>query len=433
MVRLRLTFISIPLILLTIISCSKAQNIDSNIYDISHLIDSEIKKNEYLINFSTNLSTEYITDKFTFPNYSYNASENTIVLMNDTVYKKEVNGYKKFSGIIRVLGKLDIVDENLIAKRQTQTLGLFNIKDGIFFGDQLYLTKDDKGNELYLKTKIVPFLDMIAVKDYIEVDDEKEGDFNFGDVTYKYINRPNYDLDISMYWISGKLAYNNSYNFNFVQYTYSNFSRQYAKLLIASTQNNIKLYHYNGNLAFEGQLNKDAEILSGEYYTFNNIKTDKKHFQLQTSYDKESPVNGNLNLPDKIYKQFRKYFGVIPLGVDKNTLLPEAKNYESVLIGDLEIMTTDFNETLTWEDAKTSIEALGDGWRLPSIKELKMMYDNKERIGGFSNDDFEDTYWSSQKFDSEHAYGINFITGRIEDQIYVQMKFSSRAVRNSKK
>jgi hypothetical protein len=421
------------LIILTIISCSKSQNIDSNINDVSHLIDSQSTKNEHLISFRTDLTTEYITDKIKFPNYNYNASENTLVLMNDTVYKKEVNGYKKFSGIVRVLGKLDLVDENLIAKRQTQTLGLFNIKNGIFVGDQLYLAKDDKGSELYLKTKIVPFLDMIVNKDYTEVYDEKEGDFKYGDVTYKYINSPNYDLDISMYWISGKLAYKNSYNFNFVQYTYSNFSSQYSKLLIASTQNNIKLYHYNGNLAFEGKLNKDAEISSGEYYAFNNIKTDKKHFKLQISYDEESSVDRNFNLPDKIYKQFRKYFGIIPLEVDRNTLLPDRKKIQSVIIGDLEIMNEDLDKPLTWEDGKSSVEALGDGWRLPSLQELRFMHKNKERIGGFCNDEYEDTYWSSQKFDSERALGLNFMTGQAEDKLYILMKFSIRAVRNSKK
>jgi hypothetical protein len=432
LIRLRQTFIRITLIIL-IISCSRPQNIDSNIDDISHLIDSQSTKNEQSINFSTDVATEYITDKIKFPNYSYNASENTIVLMNDTVYKKDVNGYKKFSGIIRVLGQLDLVDENLIEKRQTQTLGLFNIKNGIFVGDQLYLTKDDKGSALYLKTKIVPLLEMIANKDYTEVFDEKKGDFNFGDVTYKYINTPNYDLDISLYWISGKLAYKNSYNFNFVQYTYSNFSSQYSKSLTASTQNNIKIYHYNGNLAFEGKLNKYAEILSGEYYAFNNIKTDKKHFKLQTSYNEELPVNRDLNLPDKIYKQFRKYFGIIPLGVDRNTLLPKRKIIASVIIGDLEIMNEDLDKPLTWEGGQSSIKALGDGWRLPSLQELRFMHENKERIGGFCNDEYEDTYWSSQKFDSEHAYGLNFITGQVEDKLYINMKFSIRAVRNSKK
>lgn len=421
------------LIILTIISCSKPQQIDSNLDDIGQILESQNPNNERLINFSVDHSMEYITDKIKFPNYSYNASENTIVLMNDTVYKKEVNGYKKFSGIIRVLGQLDLVDENLIEKRLTKTLGLFKIKNGIFVGDQLYLTKDDEGNELYLKTKIIPLLDMIANKDYKEVYDEKEGDFKFGDVLYKYINRPNYDLDMSFYWVSGKLAYKNSYNFNFVQYTYSNLSNQYSKILHSSIKNNFKLYHYNGNIAFEGKLNENAEIFSGEYYTFNNIKTDKKHFRLQTSYEEELPVTNHFNLPDKIYKQFRKYFGIIPEGVDRNTLLPEKKYFESIIIGDLEIMKDDFKEALNWNDAKSSIEALGDGWRLPTTEELRLMYVNKENVGGFCNDEFEEIYWSSQKFDSEHAYGINFITGKLEDHIYMQMKFSSRPVRNSNK
>jgi len=46
-------------------------------------------------------------------------------------------------------------------------------------------------------------------------------------------------------------------------------------------------------------------------------------------------------------------------------------------------------------------------WRLPTIYELNLMYNQKDQIGGFSTA----IYWSSTEYDSDHAWGKSFSSG----------------------
>ena len=89
--------------------------------------------------------------------------------------------------------------------------------------------------------------------------------------------------------------------------------------------------------------------------------------------------------------------------VEKPTLLK---------IGNLEIAPNDFPNTLNWDDAKITCEALGDGWRLPSKDELKILYENKDKIGGFA----DRVYWSSTEHVS-FAWAQYFVNGFQHDYI----------------
>ena len=60
---------------------------------------------------------------------------------------------------------------------------------------------------------------------------------------------------------------------------------------------------------------------------------------------------------------------------------------ETIKIGNLEIMKKDLGK-FNWDDGNTAISELGNGWRLPTIKELNMMYQNRKKIGGFDERDF---------------------------------------------
>jgi hypothetical protein len=62
-----------------------------------------------------------------------------------------------------------------------------------------------------------------------------------------------------------------------------------------------------------------------------------------------------------------------------------------VKIGNLFVAQNDFPEQMGWDDAKKACKTLGKGWRLPTKTELNILYNNKDRIGGFS----ENHYWSS--------------------------------------
>ena len=55
---------------------------------------------------------------------------------------------------------------------------------------------------------------------------------------------------------------------------------------------------------------------------------------------------------------------------------------------------------MNWEEAKKACADLGDGWRLPTMDELKKMYEFKDKIGGFEYDFYksstenDDGVWS---------------------------------------
>ena len=77
-----------------------------------------------------------------------------------------------------------------------------------------------------------------------------------------------------------------------------------------------------------------------------------------------------------------------------------------ITIGKIFIANNDFAEPMDWYDAKKACEALGYGWRLPTLVELKILYRNKDKIGGFiSSDTF--AYWSSTDWSSTEVSNGN--------------------------
>ncbi len=69
----------------------------------------------------------------------------------------------------------------------------------------------------------------------------------------------------------------------------------------------------------------------------------------------------------------------------------------------------DLNDKLDWDDAKTRCTGLGDGWRLPDLDELTLMYRKigiGANVGGFQ----KMFYWSSRENGSK-AYGVYFNSG----------------------
>lgn len=111
------------------------------------------------------------------------------------------------------------------------------------------------------------------------------------------------------------------------------------------------------------------------------------------------------------------------------TVNPASIIGKSVRIGNLEVAQFDFPDSMTWDDAVNACAALGKGWRLPSKVELNILYQNKDKIGGFSSN----SYWSSTEHgsssdDGEIAWSQYFDGGT---QNYAPMFFMQyvRAVR----
>ncbi len=112
---------------------------------------------------------------------------------------------------------------------------------------------------------------------------------------------------------------------------------------------------------------------------------------------------------------------------------------QSVKIG-IEVKTEDLGETddvtgiaeMTWEEAKKACEKLGDGWRLPTIEELKFIYVNRDKLGVFK----QHIYWSSTELDgisntwgSDGAWYVDFRNGAIDFGTSFSTEYYSGCVR----
>ena len=97
-----------------------------------------------------------------------------------------------------------------------------------------------------------------------------------------------------------------------------------------------------------------------------------------------------------------------------------------IKIGNIEVAQYDFRK-IPWIDANNSCMSLGDGWRLPTIDELKILYQNRESIGNFK----WDSYWSSTKGNIVIAWRLNFGDGMAYDRDNTDNTACVRAVRNS--
>lgn len=85
---------------------------------------------------------------------------------------------------------------------------------------------------------------------------------------------------------------------------------------------------------------------------------------------------------------------------------------------------------------KSSIVAGYSDWRLPTKEELMVLYNNKEKIGGFklgstdnSSSTYEWCYWSSSYYGSYNYYFVNFSSGET-DYFGASRRYSVRAVRS---
>ena len=89
-----------------------------------------------------------------------------------------------------------------------------------------------------------------------------------------------------------------------------------------------------------------------------------------------------------------------------STVNVDEKEVSIIKIDNLEVMTEDLGK-MTWDEAKKACKNLGDGWRLPTKDELNVLYENKEKIGGFA----DHYYWSSTVDDNDIAWLQNFGVG----------------------
>ena len=87
---------------------------------------------------------------------------------------------------------------------------------------------------------------------------------------------------------------------------------------------------------------------------------------------------------------------------NESSVYVNGREVSTIKIGNLEVMTVDLEEVIemNWDDAMKACADLGGGWRLPTKDELNILYENKDKIGGFANE----YYWSSTESDNNYAW-----------------------------
>jgi hypothetical protein len=98
-----------------------------------------------------------------------------------------------------------------------------------------------------------------------------------------------------------------------------------------------------------------------------------------------------------------------------------------IKIGNLLITEKDFPNEMNWDDANKACAVLGDGWRLPTQDELNILYQNKDKIGGFSNNFF----WSSTVYSDNMPGYQYFEDGRVRRTKKEANNINVRAVKTN--
>jgi hypothetical protein len=91
-------------------------------------------------------------------------------------------------------------------------------------------------------------------------------------------------------------------------------------------------------------------------------------------------------------------------------------------IGSIEIAQFDFPEKMNLKQAENACKTLGNGWRLATITESKILFQNKNRISNIKNDIYwcaKDEYGDPWRF--SFVNGIKMLSlGNVNSKYYVR-------------
>jgi len=103
-------------------------------------------------------------------------------------------------------------------------------------------------------------------------------------------------------------------------------------------------------------------------------------------------------------------------GFSQKVAITESYNFE--------VMEKDLGK-MTWVDANKACEKLGEGWILPTIEELTLIFYNRDKIGGF----FERAYYWSSTDASAGEEEIFFVFGYGEGDVDILSSTNSNRSR----
>jgi hypothetical protein len=101
----------------------------------------------------------------------------------------------------------------------------------------------------------------------------------------------------------------------------------------------------------------------------------------------------------------------------------------TIMINNLEVAQFDFAQQMDWDLAKLACEALGDGWRLPTKKELSVLHRNQSKVWG--SERRSNGIWSStEEFSNKMAWILSGGSDGNLETIYKGKNAKVRAVRS---
>jgi hypothetical protein len=163
----------------------------------------------------------------------------------------------------------------------------------------------------------------------------------------------------------------------------------------------------------------ENSIIRENYFLFSLTKCSNFYFD----NDKFEHTYFGLGILDKVYlsedyielikenlfRQYNKSKYGNSINDSKREELNKSIIGTPIIIGKIEIAQNDFPDIMNWYDAKDACNSLGIGWRLPTREELKILYNNKSKIGGFT-DYF---YWGSSIDENGWVSDMSFFEGAI--------------------
>jgi hypothetical protein len=112
---------------------------------------------------------------------------------------------------------------------------------------------------------------------------------------------------------------------------------------------------------------------------------------------------------------------------------------QNFVFGTLEVarydLQPDFSFEVKWYGAKEACEKLGDGWRLPTVKDFELIFKKSDKKGELNNLKGS-LYWTSTEFNDDSAYHLECTSAaHCNAYSYVYSKYglyNVRAVRDLK-
>ncbi|MBN2891375.1 MAG: DUF1566 domain-containing protein [Bacteroidales bacterium] len=92
----------------------------------------------------------------------------------------------------------------------------------------------------------------------------------------------------------------------------------------------------------------------------------------------------------------------------------------------IELKHLGFNTPVDWYQAKKKCEEFGEGWRLPTISELKLIYKELHQKENFQ----PAVYWSGTESSSLRAWTLDFGYGTDDHSYYKDNKAYTLAIKS---